>query len=395
MLQEAVANDWPLMRVVSLQNMVTVVDSASFLELYESDALVRDRPDLGGGAPDESASPFLTEQLDAGDAGVVQLLVEQAEIADVVVLNKADLMSDDEMARVEQIVGAINGFATVLRAEYSKVPLSQLLVQSRELGVAGSNEVMDHKSAVDFAKWLRAEHSSPGAQEHAQADECEKPGCTDPSHDHSHAAAAAPADACADPACTDPAHGHSHSHVHSHSHAEATCSDPACDDPTHDHSHDNRQETTAAARFGIRTFVYSRRKPFDAAKLAATISSLPFTSTLPASLNGYTGADEAAAAKSGDSPFASLVRSKGFVWLSDEPEVAFYWSHAGKRLDLSEMGRWWASIERERWPSLHEDAILEDFDGPNGDRRQELVFIGTALQEAEISAALDACLVEA
>eukprot|EP00967_Tisochrysis_lutea_P136022 scaffold242058_cov29-Tisochrysis_lutea.AAC.4 len=65
---------------------------------------------------------------------------------------------------------------------------------------------------------------------------------------------------------------------------------------------------------------------------------------------------------------------------------------AGKRLELSEMGRWWASIDRDQWPSTHIDNILEDFSGDGGDRRQEIVFIGAGLDETAITSLLDACL---
>ena len=74
-------------------------------------------------------------------------------------------------------------------------------------------------------------------------------------------------------------HGHAHSHdAHSHAHADDACK--GCDDPSHAHSHANgaehvhaaseRQETTAAARFGIRTFVYTRRLPFHPQRCLAT-----------------------------------------------------------------------------------------------------------------------------
>ena len=70
---------------------------------------------------------------------------------------------------------------------------------------------------------------------------------------------------------------------------------------------------------------------------------------------------------------------------------------------MSELGRWWAAVPREDWPEAHHASILEDFDtaGEGGDRRQEIVFIGTGLggaaddaaeNRATIIAALDACL---
>ena len=61
------------------------------------------------------------------------------------------------------------------------------------------------------------------------------------------------------------------------------------------------------------------------------------------------------------------------------------------------MGRWWASVPQEQWPQERESDILADFDGEEGDRRNELVFIGVGLFEKEarkvLRKRLDECLV--
>ena len=109
---------------------------------------------------------------------------------------------------------------------------------------------------------------------------------------------------------------------------------------------------------------------------------------------GRRAARDLAADPSRTAPFAPVLRSKGFMWVAPESNVAYYWSHAGKHLEVSELGRWWAAVPREDWPEAHHASILEDFDeeGGQGDRRQELVFIGAGLDEAAITEALDACL---
>ena len=91
-------------------------------------------------------------------------------------------------------------------------------------------------------------------------------------------------------------------------------------------------------------------------------------------------------------PFKDVLRSKGFVWLATNSEVAFYWSQAGRQIELSQMGRWWAAVPRNTWPEAHVGSIMADSVGEWGDRRQELVFIGANLPEAKIRAELDACL---
>jgi G3E family GTPase len=103
----------------------------------------------------------------------------------------------------------------------------------------------------------------------------------------------------------------------------------------------------------------------------------------------------------------NVIRSKGFAWSAESDVAAFFWSHAGVSFDWSCLGRWWATLERERWPPEAVPAILSDFvpdrilkEDPSldfvGDRRQEIVFIGPTLgssqsQEA-VSSALDQCL---
>ena len=307
-----------------------------------------------------------------------------------------------------------------------QVACESVLVQRRDDGVALSNEVMDHKSAVDMALWLQSKaepkasepapsHDHSHAEEHSHAAEAhdhshaeKKDSHAAEAHEHGHAAEAA---TCDEPACTDPSHDHSHAEAHEHSHSDAAaCDEPGCTDPTHDHSHaetctdpthdhshadaSGLQATTAATRFGIGSFVYSRRRPFAEKRLRALLAHLPLVTeaALPAQRLEHGG--DLAADPSRTAPFAPVLRSKGFMWVAPESNVAYYWSHAGKHLEVSELGRWWAAVPREDWPEAHHASILEDFDeeGGQGDRRQELVFIGAGLDEAAITEALDACL---
>ena len=88
------------------------------------------------------------------------------------------------------------------------------------------------------------------------------------------------------------------------------------------------------------------------------------------------------------------MRSKGFLWLASSHDAAYYWSHAGNHFAAELMGRWWATLPEDRYPEDMRSSILSDFDGEDGDRRQEIVFIGVGAvaQQAAITEALDACL---
>ncbi len=89
-----------------------------------------------------------------------------------------------------------------------------------------------------------------------------------------------------------------------------------------------------------------------------------------------------------------LLRSKGFFWLASRPEMAGNYSQAGGILRHGPAGLWWAAVEPERWPESEESRnhILSNWDDQVGDCRQELVYIGQGLVEAEARTALDACL---
>lgn len=85
--------------------------------------------------------------------------------------------------------------------------------------------------------------------------------------------------------------------------------------------------------------------------------------------------------------FADVVRSKGFLWLSNKPECFFEWSQAGISANFV-TGGWWVCTNPEM-PASH---VAE---GEIGDRAQNLVIIGKNIldRRADIEARLDACLV--
>jgi G3E family GTPase len=195
-----------------------------------------------------------------------------------------------------------------------------------------------------------------------------------------------------------PEHAHEHEHSHENTDAEC-CSDSDCKDPSHDHSHSERQVTTAATRFGITTFVYSARRPFVPERFDALVATLPFVRCSPPTATVMTrlpstAEEEERVASLSPGPFKGVLRSKGFVWLASDSSVAFYWSQAGRQIELSQLGRWWAAVDRKLWPKEESalGAILDDMNGDWGDRRQELVFIGANLPETDIRAKLDECL---
>lgn len=89
-----------------------------------------------------------------------------------------------------------------------------------------------------------------------------------------------------------------------------------------------------------------------------------------------------------------LLRSKGFFWLATRPQAAGQWSQAGGIAHHGPAGVFWKAIPKERWPTDPETRqfIMQKWQEPFGDMRQELVFIGQNLDQAKMRDALDACL---
>ncbi|GGE81568.1 GTP-binding protein [Stappia taiwanensis] len=118
--------------------------------------------------------------------------------------------------------------------------------------------------------------------------------------------------------------------------------------------------------YGVSSFVYRARRPFDPARLHAVLGG-----ALP-----------------------GVIRAKGHFWLATRPDWVAEYSLAGALSSVQPLGRWWASVPRERWPGGPEarDHLKRVWHPVFGDRRQELVFIGAGMDKAAITAALDGAL---
>ncbi|NHB78197.1 GTP-binding protein [Rhodobacter calidifons] len=129
------------------------------------------------------------------------------------------------------------------------------------------------------------------------------------------------------------------------------------------------QHTPETEEYGITSFVYRARAPFHPGRIHAVLN--------------------------GDLP--GVIRAKGHFWLATRPDWVAEFSLAGAVSSVTPLGGWWASVPRDRWPT-HPDALAEvasKWQEPWGDRRQELVFIGSGMDEAALRARLDAALVPA
>lgn len=133
--------------------------------------------------------------------------------------------------------------------------------------------------------------------------------------------------------------------------------------------HGFRDHVPETEEYGIRSFVYRARRPFDPSRFQAFI----------------------------DRPWPGVVRAKGFFWLATRPHYVGEISQAGALVRTGRMGMWWSSVPVEQQPKDPQfiRSLAPFMDPVWGDRRQEIVFIGCdPMSEAKITAELDACLAD-
>lgn len=119
-----------LSEVSILDTMVTVVDAENFLALYES------QQDL--------VEANLAES-DEDDRTIVDLLTEQIEFANVIVLNKCDLVDEFQLGKVEGIIKALNTEANIIHSRFGKIPLHQIL----------NTKLFDYEKASQAPGWAK------------------------------------------------------------------------------------------------------------------------------------------------------------------------------------------------------------------------------------------------
>ena len=416
-----------LLHGTMLHTMVTVIDSSTFLTEFQKRNKVEQRQDLG-------ASEFSD-----GNRQVVDLMCEQIEVADILVANKTDLTSADELILLKETLGQLNPHAQIVQSERGRVELTSILAAASSNGhakVADLDEDADMRRLVatvreaEKAQHEHAHKEGGHGHGHGHGDKKEKAAESEHGHhdnEHGH---------------HENEHGHKEeAHGHGHGHG-ADCPDDCKEGGaagssgggggvSHEHDHaelsGGRPVGRHDSRFGITSFVYQRRRPFHPHRLMSVIRQLPVrqeTLALAEALSktkeeggasaggasagggatsgggGGGGANGAAAGGGGGaadpsaSPMLALIRSKGFVWLSNSHPQMFYWALAGKHFELKQYASWWQCVPHDEWPTDPQEVavINKDFDGEFGDHRQELVFIGVRMNKEAIVKMLDECL---
>ena len=215
------------------------------------------------------------------------LVIEQIEFSNIVLLNKASEVSEEELAKIKSIIRAIQPTADIIETNYCDVPFEKIL----------NTRMFDFDRTATSAAWIQEVEDA------------------------------------------------SHHHDHDHEHGE------------HDH----------LAEFGIETFVYYARRPFDLGLF-----------------------DEFVAAHWPK----NVIRCKGMCYFAEEYDMCYLFEQAGRQFNLRKAGEWFATMPKEELMQLMADdaQLRKDWDDQYGDRMQKLVFIGQHLDKKALTDALDRCL---
>ena len=248
---------------------------------------------------------------DIDEEDIENLVIQQIEFCNIVLLNKAAEVSPDELGRIRQIIRTLQPKAEIIDTNYGDVDLDKII----------NTRLFDFDDVATSATWIQE------VERHDDDDDDDD----DEEHEHHHE------------------HEHEHEHGHGHHH--------------HHHHHDEGE----AEEYGIGTYVYYARRPFNIGLF-----------------------DEFVARKWPK----SIIRAKGICWFKDEPDICYVFEQAGKQVSLRNAGQWYATMPNDELQQLMEEqpSLRRDWDEQYGDRMQKLVFISQHLERDLIANELDFCL---
>lgn len=276
MAPEVTAKGYP-----RLDCIVTVVDA------------LRMRDEFGSGMD------LLKQNIDEED--IENLVIQQIEFCNIVLLNKVNEVSHEELGRVRSIVRELQPKAEIIDCNFGDVDLDKII----------HTDMFDFDAVATSAKWIEEVEKHHDDKDHDDED----------SHDEHH---------------------------------------------EHHHHHDHHDEGEAE-EYGIGTYVYYRRGPFELGLF-----------------------DEFVARKWPK----GIIRAKGVCYFRDEPDTCYVFEQAGKQVNIRNAGQWYATMPKDELEDfmVRNPGLQRDWDEEYGDRMQKLVFIGQHLDKELIAKELDACL---
>ena len=268
---------------------------------------------------------------------IENLIIQQIEFCNIVLLNKRSEVSPAELERLRQIVRNLNPGAQILEADYSNVELDDLI----NTNCFSYGETEGQAGWVKELERLTTDAEDEEAKRHHDGDE---------HHHHD----------------DDDDDEHEHQHHHDHDHDDDDDDD---EEHGHHHHHHHHAEGGEVEEYGIGTFVYYRRQPFDIDKFDHFVNfQWP----------------------------KSVIRAKGVCYFADDKDMSYLFEQAGVQVKLSEAGQWYATMPEEELIDMmrRDPGLVHDWDDEYGDRMVKLVFIGQNMDKEGICRQLDACLAD-
>lgn len=256
---------------------------------------------------------LMKDNIDEED--LASLVIQQIEFCNIILLNKAAEVEPKDLDKLKHIIKAIQPKAEIFECNYGDVDLDKI-VNTRKF---------DWETVATSAGWIQEIEAERNEDHHEHDD-----------HDDDD---------------DDDEHVHHHHHDHDHH---------------HHHHHDDEGE---AEEYGIGTFVYYSRKPFDLGLF-----------------------DDFVARKWP----RDVVRAKGICYFADERDMCYVFEQAGRQKTVKQAGQWIATMPKDQLDELlaREEQLRKEWDDKVGDRMIKIVFIGQHLQKEAICKELDKCLVD-
>ena len=250
---------------------------------------------------------------------LASLVIQQIEFCNIILLNKAAEVEPKDLDKLKHIIKAIQPKAEIFECNYGDVDLDKI-VNTRKF---------DWETVATSAGWIQEIEAERNEDHHKHDDH------DDDDHDDEHE------------------HEEHEHHHHDHDHH-------------HHHHHDDEGE---AEEYGIGTFVYYSRKPFDLGLF-----------------------DDFVARKWP----RDVVRAKGICYFADERDMCYVFEQAGRQKTVKQAGQRIATMPKDQLDELlaREEQLRKEWDDKVGDRMIKIVFIGQHLQKEAICKELDKCLVD-
>lgn len=298
--------------VLRLDSIVTVVDA------------LRMKDEFAGG------DDLMKDNIDEED--LASLVIQQIEFCNIILLNKAAEVEPKDLDKLKHIIKAIQPKAEIFECNYGDVDLDKI-VNTRKF---------DWETVATSAGWIQEIEAERNEDHHDHDDHDDDDEHDDDEHEHHH-------------------HDHDDEHEHDehehHHHHD------------HDHHHHHHDDEGEAEEYGIGTFVYYSRKPFDLGLF-----------------------DDFVARKWP----RDVVRAKGICYFADERDMCYVFEQAGRQKTVKQAGQWIATMPKDQLDELlaREEQLRKEWDDKVGDRMIKIVFIGQHLQKEAICKELDKCLVD-